>query len=490
MNSNTALSYVLLVILVLLSGCAQNPVTGGTDFVLMSEKEEIAMGLKEHPKLLKKYGEYDNRQLQEYVSRVGQRVAANSHRGDLKYTFTLLDSSDVNAFALPGGYIYITRGLLAYLNSEAELAAVLGHEIGHVTARHSVRRISAAKATQFGLVIGSLFLPEAGRGAAMDMLNILGSALIQGYGREHELEADRLGAEYLARTGYDAQAMIGVIRVLKNQELFEKQLAREEKREPRIYHGVFASHPDNDTRLQQVVAEAEKYKGRKVVHSNDRTTFIRRQDGLVFGSSAREGIVHKNSFYHRDLGIAMTFPEGWKLKNNRESLLATAPNKVAALQMTLARREQQESAKELLFRALKLEQLKKGEPVAIDGGGGYTGLAPIRSGLTTYQGRVTAVVIGENGYILMGVADKKENFPNHDKKFLATARSLHALREHERGKAEPLMLDVVRVRQGDTFARLSKGSPVHSHAETQLRLLNDNYPKGEPKAGSWIKVVE
>ena len=477
-------------LLVLLSGCAQNPVSGESDFVLMSEEDEIAMGKKEHPKIIKQYREYDNRALQAYVDRVGQRVAAKSHRSNLKYTFTLLDSSDVNAFALPGGYIYITRGLLAYLNSEAELAAVLGHEIGHVTARHSVRRVSAATATQFGIAIGSLFLPEAGRGAAMDVLNVLNSALIQGYGREHELEADRLGAEYLARTGYDAQAMIGVIRVLKNQELFEQQLAREEKREPRTYHGVFASHPDNDTRLQQVVAEAEKLKGRPITRFNDRASFIKRQDGLVFGSSAREGIVHGNSFYHRDLDIALTFPKGWKLDNRSDSLLAMAPGKDAALQMTLEKAQKKDKAKEFLVSKLKIKQLENGKPLSLSSGDGYTGLAPIRSGTTTYNGRVTAVLLDGNGYIFMGVADDEKIFKRYDKAFLETARTLHKLRKDEREMAEPLALDVVQVKSGDTFAKYSRRSSLSHHAEVQLRLLNDSYPEGEPKVGSWIKLVE
>lgn len=490
MNRSINLFCGALSILVLLSGCAQNPVSGEADFVLMSEQEEIAMGKKEHPKILKQYGRYDNKALQAYVNKVGQRVAARSHRSNLKYHFTLLDSSDVNAFALPGGYIYITRGLLAYLNSEAELAAVLGHEIGHVTARHSVRRISAATASQLGIAIGSIFIPEAGRAAAQDILNTLNTALIQGYGREHELEADRLGAEYLARTGYDAQAMIGVIRVLKNQELFEQQLAKEEKREPRTYHGVFASHPDNDTRLQQVVAEAERLKGRSVTRANDRATFIKRQNRLVFGSSAREGIIHDSNFYHRDLGIALTFPRDWKLQNRSDSLLATAPGKVAALQMTLEKAQKKESAKDFLSSNLKLKQLEKGEPLAVGGGDGYTGLAPVRSGAKTHQGRVIAVLIDGNGFIFMGVADDEKSFSRYDKAFLETARSLHSLREDERKMAEPLLLDVVRVGSGDTFAKLSRGSPLPHHAEVQLRLLNDSYPEGEPKVGSWIKVVE
>lgn len=489
-SSYLRLLLMALLPLGLLPGCATNPVSGEADFVLMSEQDEIALGMKEHPNILKQYRVYDNKELQAYVNRVGQQLAAKSHRSNLKYTFTLLDSADVNAFALPGGYIYITRGLLAYLNTEAELAAVLGHEIGHVTARHSVRRISTATATSLGISIGSIFIPQAGRAVAQDLLNILGTAFIQGYGREHELEADRLGAEYLARTGYDSQAMIGVIRVLKNQELFEQQLAKEENREPRTYHGVFASHPDNDTRLQQVVAEAERLKTRPVTRFNDRVTFIKRQEGLVFGDSAREGIIHSNSFYHGDLGTVVSFPAGWKLDNRRDRLVAQSTDERATLQMTLAKVEGKQTPKEFLLTQLKVKELEQGKELKPDGLDGYTGLAWIRSGFTKYKGRITAIFKDKQAYIFMGVVDDPKYFGQYDQAFLATARSFHAMEEDEKHLADAMKLHIVRTESGDTFATLAKGSPLSHHAEEQLRLLNDHYPSGEPKANSLVKVVE
>jgi predicted Zn-dependent protease len=244
----------------LLVNCATNPVTGEQDLALMSEEKELSLGAKNHPEILKQYGVYDNPVLQAYVNRIGQQLAKHSHRSNLKYTFTVLDSPEVNAFALPGGYIYITRGIMAYINSEAELAAVLGHELGHVTARHGVQQYSKAMATSIGMTLATIFVPELQTDVSQQLMNILGNALLSGYGREHELEADRLGAEYLARTSYEPRAMTDVIGILKNQEEFEKERAQKEGREPRVYHGVFASHPSADTRLQQVVAAADQYK--------------------------------------------------------------------------------------------------------------------------------------------------------------------------------------------------------------------------------------
>ncbi len=253
---------ILLHTFINISGCAVNPATGEQDLVLMSEQSEIALGRKTNKEVLQHYIVYDSPELQAYVNEVGQKLAMNSHRNNLIYRFTVLDSRDVNAFALPGGYIFITRGLLAYLNSEAELAAVLGHEIGHVTARHAVRQYSAAQITGIGTALASIFIPGMNQ-VGSQLMQVMGSAFLRGYGREHELEADKLGAEYVARTDYDAESMLDVIQVLKDQETFESQQAEAEGREPRIYHGLFSTHPDHDTRLQEIVEYASKYQSQR-----------------------------------------------------------------------------------------------------------------------------------------------------------------------------------------------------------------------------------
>ena len=277
----------LILSLFVINGCATNPVSGGSDFVLMSEEQEIALGRKYSAEIIKDMPLYEDPVLAKRVQETGEQVAANSHRPELIYRFAVLDSTDVNAFALPGGYIYITRGLLAYLNTEAELAAVLGHEIGHVTARHSVRQHSTATAA--GLVAAVLGAASGIQGADT-LANLAGTAIVRGYGREHELEADRLGAEYLAKSGYDPDAMLEIIGILKHQEEFEKLRAEKEDREPKTYHGLFSSHPENDERLQQVVKAARIHKNDSTTRTN-RDDFLQALDGLTFGDSEKEGIV-------------------------------------------------------------------------------------------------------------------------------------------------------------------------------------------------------
>jgi len=246
----------LIVGAITLGGCSANPVTGKKDFSLISKDQEVAMGAQGHRDILKTMKRYNNPALQAYVNNIGQALAKKSHRRDIRYTFTVLDDPTVNAFALPGGYIYITTGLMAYLNSEGELAGVLGHEIGHVTARHGVKQQSASIA---GAILIDLLSKKAGAGSAKS-LNQFGTALIRGYGRDHELQADKLGAEYLARVGYQPQSMIDVVSVLKAQEEFDKFQARQEGRKPRAYHGVFSTHPSNDLRLKQVINAAKRFK--------------------------------------------------------------------------------------------------------------------------------------------------------------------------------------------------------------------------------------
>jgi len=476
--------------ILLIAGCAVNPVTGQSNFVMMSEDDEIKLGREANPDIIKQYGGiYDNPALQSYVQNIGESLAAVSHRNKLVYRFTVLDSPMVNAFALPGGYIYITRGLLAYLNSEAELAAVLGHEIGHVTARHSVRTISIARAADIGFAIGSILAPELQTQAAQNIFNILGNALISGYGRDNELEADRLGAEYLARDGYDPQAMIKVIEVLKNQEEFEKQLAAEEGREPRIYHGVFASHPDNDTRLQQVVGSAEVLKSDSANH-DDREGFLNQIDGMVFGDSEREGIIRDNVFYHSALGIAFKFPTDWKIDNLPERLTAHPRNNDGLLQLIVQDLNRDYTPREFMTVKLKLSKLKQEEELNPAGLEGYTAVAKVNTPFGKRDTRFSVIYLNSSAFVFMGTAKDARAFEQYDQEFLATAKSFHPLESKELPLARAKSIRLYKIQQGDNVDKFAKRSALSNHPVEQLRLLNAIYPAGEPVAGQWFKIVQ
>jgi predicted Zn-dependent protease len=473
-------------------GCAINPVTGEQDVVLMSEAEEIALGRKNDAEVRKQYGVYDDARLQTYVGRVGQQLAAKSHRPHLKYHFTVLDSPEVNAFALPGGYIYITRGILAYLNSEAELAAVLGHEIGHVTARHSVRQYTTAVATGVGVSILSIVVPGFGNQAGQQLLDVLGKAIVSGYGRDHELESDRLGAEYLARTGYDPNAMLGVIGVLKNQEEFEKERAKAEGRQPRIYHGVFATHPSSDQRLQEVVGKARKFR------APDRTRIARDEyldhlQGLTFGDSPREGVVRANRFLHRDLDLMIEFPAGWQLANSPKALTATSPARDATIQVLAEKRPAGDaSPREYLRQRLKGVELTRDTALQALGGPAHGAVARLKTPYGARNTRVIALNYRQQSFLFFGVAktDTDAAFGRIDEQVTAVVRGMRTLSPPERTLAQGLRLGLKPAPAGTTFAALAAKAPLNSHAELLLRLINDKFPSGEPVAGERIKLIE
>lgn len=446
------------------------------------------MGHDAHPDVIKQYGLYDDPALQSYVQSIGHSLAAVSHRPDLAYHFTVVDSPMVNAFALPGGYVYLTRGLMAYLNSDAELAAVLGHEIGHVTARHSVRQISAARAAQIGYSIGSILVPELQNQAAESIFNSLGSAILSGYGREDELEADRLGSEYLARDGYDPKAMIRVLEILKGQEEFEKQLAAEEGREPQIYHGVFASHPDNDTRLQQVVESADQFKSVTANH-DDRQGYLDHLDGLVFGTSEREGMVRDNIFYHAILGIAFKLPKGWKVNNLSDRLVAQPPGDDGLIQVIFADLDRPYTPREFMTIKLKLSRLSQEQELNPAGLKGYSALVPIKTPYGGRDARISVIHFNEHAFVFIGAAKDDKAPEKYDKEFLAVAQSFHPLTASEQTLAKPLKIHLYQVQQGDNVEKIAKRSRLPSHATEQLRLLNGLYPLGEPHDGQDFKLV-
>ncbi|PHS72750.1 MAG: peptidase M48 [Cycloclasticus sp.] len=477
---------ILVIFITLLSGCAVNPATGERDFVLMSESEELALGREYSKQVMKEYRAYDNPSLQAYVQSIGDRVARVSDRQNLFYRFTLLDSMQVNAFALPGGYIYITRGLLAYLNSESELAAVLGHELGHVTARHSVRQHSLSTATN---LLGGIVAAATGVQGAGQLSSLLSTGIIRGYGREHELEADGLGADYLVRAGYPATAMRKVITTLKNQELFDKQLAKEQGRKPRAYHGVFSTHPDNDTRLQQVLNRS----GRGVNLNQDTNrvdiNFLNKLAGLTFGDSEEDGVTRNNVFYHKDLNFKVKFPASWLISNRPNAIAASAPKDEAFMQVIMQDLNQKLTPKQFIKTRLGISNFIGERPLSIDGFRGHTVVADGETPYGQRQTRVAVLFDGRRAFIFFSAAKQKNTFARFDPYFLNTIKSFSRLNSKDKRIASELTLKLIKFKRSQSLSVLAKSSPITHHAEQQLRLLNGFYPKGEPKSGDLIKIV-
>jgi len=470
---------VFLFLILSLSGCAVNPVTGKQDFVVLSEDQEIQMGREYNAQILRQYQIYEDEKIQNYVQSIGESLAKKSHRPNLIYRFTVLDSPEINAFALPGGYIYINRGLMAYMSSEEELAAVLGHEIGHVTARHSVRQYSQA---QLMGVLSAAIEINSGRTAG-DLANLASGALLSGYGREMELEADDLGAQYIYQDGYSPQGMYDVLAVLKDQEIYSKKVAKQRGIEPRNYHGVFASHPSNDKRLQEILDNVSQnfVKGTNKSKSN----YLAMIEGMVFGDSQQAGVTRGNEFFHGPLNLYLSSPENWEIINNANSLIFNAPFGEATLQVTLEDLNFVESPEDYLKRFVR--NTTDEEVLMIDGLSGFTAKT-YRSGRTT---RMAVIFKDDKAYQFIAyLKDRDGDFSSYDLQFMNIIKSLRSLTEKELKYSQPLRIKTYKVRQGETYESIASTSSITLNAEDQLRLLNGDYPDKELAVGRVIKIVD
>jgi len=448
------------ILLMFMQGCATDPVTGKRTMA-MSENWEINAGKKYHQQILKQYEVYDDPELQAYVNDIGQKLAKKSHRPDLPFTFTLLDSPQVNAFALPGGFVYITRGIMAYMNKESHLAGVIGHEIGHVTGRHGAER---AMQQQLATVASVAVAVGTGSGDLLQASQMLGGALMSGYGRKQELESDRLGAEYIAHNHYDPDDMIDVIGILKDQELFARQRAQEEGRQVQGYHGLFASHPRNDQRLKEVIQAAEKY--RDVTKPEpDSGEFMRLSNGMSFGESESQGITRGNKFYHRGLDLYIEFPRGWRVQNTPSVLGAISPDATQAIQMRMDSVAPPVDA--MRYLSSKFPEFRDGRRVNTDEDQAAAGVATISDKRTGQQQnlRVSMIARGGQAFIISGLG--KNTLPNQN--FFDVVESVRRLKPSEQKLAQGRKIKLVTARRGDTIASLADG---------------------EPKVGQTIKIIE
>ncbi len=491
--------YSLILVATLLAACGNqvaNPVTGKLERSVMSEEQEIALGRKEHQSILQEMPAYADAKLQAYVNTVGQKLARQSHRSDLQWTFTVLDSPDINAFALPGGFIYITRGLMAYMESEADLAGVIGHEIGHVTARHGAQRatrqqnagIGVVAATILGVVLESQGVSGAGQ-AAGNLSQAAAAGYIASYSREQELQADGLGAEYLSRNQYDPSNMVDVIQVLKNQEQFAADQARAQGRDPGSRGGWLASHPSNDQRLAEIKALAAKYRGQANYSDDGRARYLQAIDGMQFGESEAQGMTRGRNFYHRALGIAITAPEQWSIQNLADRLVLLNSARDAALMLLTVPAQAGTSHDEIIRNVLKptggtTERL-------VVSGMQATQFTGTRANAQGQAEAVEATIINgpkDQRYILLWSGRDAGALQRARAQMRQARDSFRPLSSSESAQVRSWNLRTAPFPSGG-FAELARRSPLDD-AERQLRLINGYYGGGQPATGQQVKVVE
>ena len=344
-----AAAWLLLAALPVTLGCSVNPATGQRQLVLVSEQQEIAIGQENDQAIQAQMGLYPDEEMQRYIQELGASLAARSERPHLPWTFRVLDDPIVNAFALPGGYIYVTRGILTHFNSEAELASVLGHEIGHVTGRHGVERMSTAQLATVGLVVGTVAAGDRYRGLADLAGQGLGLLFLK-FSRDDERQADDLGLRYMTRGDYDPSEMPKVF-----DTLGRVSAAQGAGRIP----GWLSTHPDPGNRSVRISEQIAALPAESRTGTGNRDAYLARLDNMTFGENPREGYAIGSAFYHPDLRFRLDFPEGWKVVNQRQAVGAISPQEDAVVVLTLA---EESSADEGFNAFFGQEGLERGDP--------------------------------------------------------------------------------------------------------------------------------
>ena len=468
-----------LVLVVFLSSCSTNPATGKKQLNLVSEAQEIAMGKEADAQIPQQLGLYENRELQDYVSDLGQRLAAESERPDLPWTFRVVDDDVVNAFALPGGFIYVTRGILGHMSDEAELAGVLGHEIGHVTARHSVNQMSKGMLAQIGLGVGSVLSPEVANLAGLAQTGL--SLLFLKYGRDDERQAVELAFRYGARADYDPRSLIDLFALLE-----------------RVGHRAeasgqagglptwMASHP---------APEARREEAERVVQSLDidldelrlnREEYMRRIDGIVYGADPRQGYFRNQRFFHPEMRFELAFPNDWKTANLRQAVVAQQPDGQAVVTLTLSSAKDADSGARALADqgATPVREWRNrigGNPAV-----SYYWTADLQG--TPAAGLAAFVEHDGRVYRLLGYTTQAA-FDRYRDDLESTLASFDRLEDRRALAVQPMRVRVERLDRAMTIDRVAKTYDVPLAVE-DLALLNNVDAGAELRAGDWVKIVE
>ena len=474
-----------------LSACnyATSPATGRQFLTPVSEKQEAKLGAEEHPKILAEFGgAYSEKpNINAYVNQIGQQVAQHAERKDVTYTFTVLNSNDINAFALPGGYVYVTRGLVALANNEAELAGVLGHEIGHVNARHTAERMgqqqTAGILSTLGVaaatILGGDTLGQMAGGLAQQ-----GSALYLGqYSQSQEFEADSLGVRYIAKTGYDPQAMATFLDSLdQDVHLEAKEAGNPEAADA---YSMTQSHPRTPDRVQRAIAEANIPVANPVL---DRDRFLGQINGMIWGSDPREGVVKGSTFIHPGLRFAFDAPKDMKLQNSSDAVLGAGNN--ALMQFDLASPAPDGSLSDYITsgwqKGAKVENVQSFE---VNGMEAATGVA--QGSVNDTQVAIRLVAIRRNAkevYRFM-FATPPENFEAADKHFIASARSFREIGAQDAAAYRPKHIQVVTVQPGETVTSLAQRMQTDEAQADWFRVINHLPANATLQAGQKVKLV-
>ncbi|WP_375585559.1 M48 family metalloprotease [Cyclobacterium xiamenense] len=469
----------LLVGLILFQiSCARNPVTGKKQLVLMSESQEIQLGKESDPEIMAFFGRYEDPDLQAFITEKGNEMAAVSHRPHLAYDFKIVDSPVINAFAVPGGFVYFTRGIMAHFNNEAEFAGVLGHEIGHVTARHSVIQQRNNLLGQLGMIAGVVLVPQLSE--FIEPLSQGMQLALLSFGRDAERQSDELGVEYSSKIGYDAREMAGFFETLERQQ---------EKTGGGTVPEFLSTHPSPGERNLTVAQLAETWKKKLNLTDSkvNREAYLRRIEGLVYGEDPRQGFLEKGVFYHPELKFRFPVPSGWNLQNSPQQVQMAPTNGEAVLSLTLASGENLQQLARQLVENYQLEVLSFSEEKV-------NGLPSVQLYAEQKQENGSGIRLlvylieqGDTRYRLMGLAGSN-TFSSYEPAFLSTMKNFSVLKEADKLNRQPERLRIHSLSDDTTLRQALKARGIPDSRLEELAILNGRKLNESLAAGTLIKV--
>ena len=468
----------LIVAAIVAAGCATNPATGRRQLVMLSEQEEIQLGRESDQQVRAEMGLYADEELQRYVDRVGRQLARSSYRTGITWTFAVVDEPAVNAFALPGGFVYVTRGILPFLRDEAELAAVMGHEIGHVDGRHGVEAYSQQVLAGGGLAVAGVLVPEIR--PFQGLAGVAAGLLFLRHGRNAELEADQIGVRYASAQGWDPGGMPGLLSTFGR--LDEASGSR------RGVPNWALSHPpaaDRVNRLQEAVAAARSASAT----ATNRAEFERQIDGVVFGDSREKGFVRGSDFLHPVMRFGLRFPNGWQIVNSDEQVTALE-TEAGSVGMLLRLVENPSGSIEQVASASMAKagfQEVSGRRERINGLAAYVGTYSGTIENRSLGARAAHIQLGTQVFLLVGLSAAND-LARVDEAFLTSIRSFRELSREEADDLQPDRVDFRVVRSGDTWESIVKDAGGNVRAQT-LAIMNGYEPATPPRPGDRIRIV-
>ena len=471
---------VPVAVLALAAACATNPVTGRRELNFMSEAQEISIAQESDPQIKEEMGVYNDPELQRYVSEIGLRMAKVSERPQLPWRFTVVDVPAVNAFAVPGGGIYVTRGIIPFLDNEAELAGVIGHEIGHVTARHSAQQYTRQITGQVGLLALGMFVPEARPFGELSG-QALGVLFLK-YSRGDELQADQLGARYESALGWDPAAMPAFLSTLGRLD----EAAGYRRGVP----NWLSTHPEPLSRVNDIQATVQRLKAAGGGVATNRDAWIQRVDGLVYGDNPEQGLARGSVFLHPVLRFRIDFPEQWEISNSPQEVVAKAPGADIFMMLQLVEKPQGRNIQEIALDSMGNSGFRssQGERTTINGFDAYLGVYQGQvQGLGAVTTRAAHFMFDTKVFVVAGLVAPGA-FQQSDKAFLTSIRSFRRLSDKEAEDIHPDRVDLYVVRAGDTWASIAERSGGAVKPAT-LEVMNKAAPGSQPQQGTRIKIV-